>query len=112
VLHTHAFGQNAWGSLLGRLAGVPAVIAHEHNRDFDGRALHPVIDRELIARCSGAMIVVSEDARRRMKLAMGEASPAPRKFATDNAPGTTETRAHVFSRCDFLDGPEQAQRRG
>jgi glycosyltransferase involved in cell wall biosynthesis len=66
VLHTHAFGQNAWGSLLGRLAGVPAVIAHEHNRDFDGRALHPVIDRELIARCSGAMIVVSEDARRRM----------------------------------------------
>ena len=66
VLHTHAFGQNAWGSLLGRLAGVPVVIAHEHNRDFNGRALHPVIDRELIARCAGAMIVVSEDARRRM----------------------------------------------
>ncbi len=66
VLHTHAFGQNAWGSLLGRLAGVPVVIAHEHNRDFNGRALHPVIDRELIARCAAAMIVVSDDARRRM----------------------------------------------
>ena len=66
MLHTHAFGQNAWGSLLGRLAGVPVVIAHEHNRDFNGRALHPVIDRELIARCAAAMIVVSEDARRRM----------------------------------------------
>jgi glycosyltransferase involved in cell wall biosynthesis len=66
VLHTHAFGQNAWGSLLGRLAGVPVVIAHEHNRDFNGRALHPVIDRELIARCAGAMIVVSGEAQRRM----------------------------------------------
>jgi glycosyltransferase involved in cell wall biosynthesis len=66
VLHTHAFGQNAWGSLLGRLAGVPVVIAHEHNRDFNGRVLHPVIDRELIARCAGAMIVVSGEARRRM----------------------------------------------
>ena len=66
VLHTHAFGQNVWGSLLGRLAGVPVVIAHEHNRDFNGRVLHPVIDRELVARCAGAMIVVSEEARRRM----------------------------------------------
>jgi glycosyltransferase involved in cell wall biosynthesis len=66
VLHTHSFGQNAWGSLLGRLAGVPVVIAHEHNREFNGRALHAVIDRELIARCAGAMIVVSGEARRSM----------------------------------------------
>jgi glycosyltransferase involved in cell wall biosynthesis len=66
VLHTHAFGQNAWGSLLGRLAGVPVVIAHEHNREFNRRVLRPVIDRELIARCADAMIVVSGDARRSM----------------------------------------------
>src|SRR3954447_26017647 len=51
VLHTHAFGQNAWGSLIGRLAGVPVVIAHEHNRDFTDR-LRPLIDRELIGRCA------------------------------------------------------------
>jgi glycosyltransferase involved in cell wall biosynthesis len=66
VLHTHAFGQNAWGSLIGRLTRVPVVIAHEHNRDFTGRALRPVIDRELIARCASTMIVVSGEARRRM----------------------------------------------
>jgi glycosyltransferase involved in cell wall biosynthesis len=66
VLHTHAFGPNAWGSLIGRWAGIPVVIAHEHNWAFTGRALRPVIDRELIARCADAMIVVSEDARRRM----------------------------------------------
>jgi glycosyltransferase involved in cell wall biosynthesis len=66
VLHTHAFGQNAWGSVIGRLAGVPVVIAHEHNWAFTGRALRPLIDRELIARCASAMIVVSGEARRRM----------------------------------------------
>jgi glycosyltransferase involved in cell wall biosynthesis len=66
VLHTHAFGPNAWGSLIGRCAGVPVVVAHEHNWAFEGRPLRPVIDRELIARCTDAMIVVSEDARRRM----------------------------------------------
>jgi glycosyltransferase involved in cell wall biosynthesis len=66
VLHTHAFGQNAWGSVIGRLARVPVVIAHEHNWAFTGRALRPFIDRELIARCADAMIVVSREARRRM----------------------------------------------
>jgi glycosyltransferase involved in cell wall biosynthesis len=66
VLHTHAFGPNAWGSLIGRWAGIPVVIAHEHNWAFTGRAARPVIDREVIARCADAMIVVSEDARRRM----------------------------------------------
>jgi glycosyltransferase involved in cell wall biosynthesis len=66
VLHTHAFGQNAWGSVIGRLTRVPVVIAHEHNWAFSGRALRPLIDRELIARCASAMIVVSGEARRRM----------------------------------------------
>lgn len=66
VLHAHSFGQNAWASVIGRLTRVPAVIAHEHNWAFTGRALRPVIDRELIARCSSAMVVVSQEARRRM----------------------------------------------
>lgn len=66
VLHAHSFGQNAWASVIGRLTRVPAVIAHEHNWAFTGRALRPVIDRELIARCANAMVVVSQEARRRM----------------------------------------------
>jgi glycosyltransferase involved in cell wall biosynthesis len=66
VLHAHSFGQNAWASVIGRLTRVPAVIAHEHNWAFTGRALRPVIDRELIARCASSMIVVSQEARRRM----------------------------------------------
>src|SRR3954465_10368312 len=66
VLHAHAFGQNAWGSLLGRFAGVPVVIAHEHNRAFTKHALRAVLDRDLIARWADAVIVVSEEARRMM----------------------------------------------
>jgi glycosyltransferase involved in cell wall biosynthesis len=66
VLHAHSFGQNAWASVIGRLTRVPAVIAHEHNWAFTGRALRPVIDRELIARFASTMIVVSREARRRM----------------------------------------------
>ena len=66
VLHAHSFGQNAWASVIGRLTRVPAVIAHEHNWAFAGRALRPVIDRELIARCANSMIVVSQEARHRM----------------------------------------------
>lgn len=66
VLHAHSFGQNAWASVIGRLTRVPAVIAHEHNWAFTGRALRPVIDRELIARFASTMIVVSQEARRRM----------------------------------------------
>ena len=66
VLHAHSFGPNAWGSLIGRLAGVPVVIAHEHNWAFTGSAIRPIIDRELIARFADAVLVVSEEARRRM----------------------------------------------
>jgi glycosyltransferase involved in cell wall biosynthesis len=66
VLHAHSFGQNAWASVIGRLTRVPAVIAHEHNWAFTGRAVRPVIDREVIARCASAMVVVSQEARRRM----------------------------------------------
>ena len=31
VLHAHKFGSNVWGTLLGRLARVPVVIAHEQS---------------------------------------------------------------------------------
>lgn len=66
ILHTHAFGQNAWGTVVGRLAGVPVVIAHEHNWAFAGRALRPIVDRHLIARGSDAFVVVSRPALRGM----------------------------------------------
>jgi glycosyltransferase involved in cell wall biosynthesis len=66
VLHAHKFGSNVWGVLLGRLARVPVVIAHEHSWSFEGQPLRRLIDRHLIARLSDAFIAVSREDRRRM----------------------------------------------
>lgn len=66
VLHAHMFGSNLWGTLLGRLAGVPVVVAHEHTWSFEGEPLRRVLDRELIARFSDAFVAVSREDRRKM----------------------------------------------
>jgi glycosyltransferase involved in cell wall biosynthesis len=66
VLHAHKFGSNAWGVAIGRLTGVPVVIAHEHSWSFEGRFLRRFIDRHVIARGSDAFVAVSREDRRRM----------------------------------------------
>lgn len=66
VLHSHMFGSNVSGVVLGRLAGVPAVVAHEHTWSFQGKPLRRFLDRELIARFSDAFVAVSREDRRRM----------------------------------------------
>lgn len=66
VLHTHKFGSNAWGTAVGRLAGVPVIIAHEHTWSYVGQPLRRTLDRYLIARASDAFLAVSREDRRRM----------------------------------------------
>jgi len=66
VLHAHMFGSNAWGTVLGRLAGVPVVIAHEHGWSYEGRPARRFVDREVVARGADAYIAVSEYDRRQM----------------------------------------------
>lgn len=66
VLHAHKFGSNVWGAALGRLAGVPVIICHEHTWSYVGRPLRRMLDRQLIARASDAFLAVSNEDRRRM----------------------------------------------
>jgi glycosyltransferase involved in cell wall biosynthesis len=66
VLHAHMFGSNVWGTIIGRLAGVPVVIAHEHTWSFQGAPLRRLFDRELIGRFSDAFVSVSREDRRKM----------------------------------------------
>lgn len=66
VVHSHKFGSNVWAAALAPLAGVPVVVAHEHSWSFEGRPLRRFLDRNLIARRTGAMIAVSREDRRRM----------------------------------------------
>lgn len=69
VVHGHLFGSNVWAAVLGRLASVPAIVAHEHMWAYEGGGgsrLRPLLDRELIARLADAFVAVSEEGRRRM----------------------------------------------
>jgi len=66
VLHAHKFGSNVWGSLVGTLARVPLVLAHEHTWSYEGQPLRRFLDRELIARGADRFIAVSQADRGRM----------------------------------------------
>jgi glycosyltransferase involved in cell wall biosynthesis len=66
VLHAHKFGSNVWGTLVGRAARVPVVLAHEHTWSYEGQPLRRFLDRELIARGATRFIAVSREDQRRM----------------------------------------------
>jgi glycosyltransferase involved in cell wall biosynthesis len=66
ILHAHKFGSNLWAALLGPLAGVPVIVAHEHTWSFEGDAMRRFIDRRVIARRCDAVVAVSREDRRRL----------------------------------------------
>jgi glycosyltransferase involved in cell wall biosynthesis len=66
VVHAHKFGSNLWASVIGRLTGVPVVVAHEHTWSFEGNAKRKLLDRHVIGRLATAVVAVSEQDRRRM----------------------------------------------
>jgi glycosyltransferase involved in cell wall biosynthesis len=66
VLHGHMFGSNVWAVVLGRLTGVPVVIAHEHSWAFTGDRPRQLVDRHVIGRGSDVLVASSREDRRRM----------------------------------------------
>jgi len=66
VLHAHKFGSNVWGTVIGRSAHVPVVLAHEHTWSYEGRPMRRFLDREVVARGATRFIAVSREDRRRM----------------------------------------------
>ncbi len=66
VLHAHQFGSNVWGTVVGRLARTPVVVAHEHTWSYEGQPVRKALDRHLIGRFSDAFVAVSREDRRRM----------------------------------------------
>jgi glycosyltransferase involved in cell wall biosynthesis len=71
IVHAHKFGSNVWGTLLGRLSGVPIVIAHEQSwasarYSAGGPRLRSFLDREVVARHADVFFAVSQADRRRM----------------------------------------------
>src|SRR5215207_1782571 len=71
VLHAHKFGSNVWGTVIGRVAGVPVLLAHEQSwasARFStlGPRFRRFVDREVIGRGSHVFFAVSRADRRRM----------------------------------------------
>ena len=66
VVHGHMFGSNVWATILGRLVGVPAVVAHEQTWSYEGKPLRRLIDGYVIGRLATRFLAVSEADRRRM----------------------------------------------
>ena len=65
VLHAHNIGSNMWGTVIGRLARVPAIVAHEHGSEATPRTLRRLADRHIVGRAD-LVLAVSEADRRRL----------------------------------------------
>jgi glycosyltransferase involved in cell wall biosynthesis len=66
ILHAHMFGSNFWGAVVGRLAGVPVIVAHEHTWSYEGQPVRRLIDGHVIGRLADTFVAVSERDRDRM----------------------------------------------
>jgi glycosyltransferase involved in cell wall biosynthesis len=59
VLHAHMWGSNFWGSVLGRVCGVPAIVAHEHSWAYRGKPYRRFLDGYVIGRLATVFLTVA-----------------------------------------------------
>jgi len=83
VLHTHKFGSNLSGTVIGTLCRVPVIVAHEHSWSYDGHPIRKVLDGQLIGRLADRFVSVSTADRNRM-ISM-EGVPAEKTLVMPNA---------------------------
>jgi glycosyltransferase involved in cell wall biosynthesis len=99
VLHAHMVASNAWATVLGRLAGVPVIVSHEHTWSYEGRPLRRFVDRHVIARGSDAFLAVSAEDRRKMIEVEGidpaDAVVVPNGIPDPPAPSGRDVRAEL-----------------
>jgi glycosyltransferase involved in cell wall biosynthesis len=89
VLHTHMFGSNVWGTVVGRLARVPVIVAQEHTWSYQGQPMRKLLDGQLIGRFATRFVAVSEADRRRM-ISIEKVKP----HKTEVIPAALVTRDH------------------
>ena len=66
VLHSHMFGSNVWGALIGTACRIPVRIAHEHTWSYEGDPLRRWLDGYVVGRLVTRFIAVSERDAERM----------------------------------------------
>jgi len=69
VVHTHMFGSNMWGTVVGRACRVPVVIAQEHTWSYEGDPLRVWADGHVVGRLATRFVAVSSaDAERMVRI--------------------------------------------
>ena len=66
VLHSHMFGSNLWGTLIGTACRVPVVIAQEHTWSYQGKPWRVWLDGNVIGRYATRFVAVSKADAERM----------------------------------------------
>ncbi|MFL5869390.1 MAG: glycosyltransferase [Thermoleophilaceae bacterium] len=66
LLHAHMFGSNVWGTIIGRLARTPVIVAQEQTWSYEGEPIRKLLDGQLIARLSTKFVAVSTADQERM----------------------------------------------
>lgn len=66
ILHTHKFGSNLWGTLIGSACSVPTIVAHEHGWAYAGDAPRTWLDTHVIGRLATRFVTVSNAEAQRM----------------------------------------------
>jgi glycosyltransferase involved in cell wall biosynthesis len=66
VLHSHMFGSNVWGTLIGTACRIPVIIAEEHTWSYEGEPLRRWLDGRVIGRLATRFVAVSDRDAERM----------------------------------------------
>ena len=66
ILHTHKFGSNVWGAMIGTACRVPVIVAHEHTWSYEGEPLRVWVDGHVIGKLADRVVAVSNADARRM----------------------------------------------
>ena len=93
ILHAHMFSANLWGSMAGRLARTPVVVAHEQTWSYEGQPVRRFLDGRVIGRLADRMVAVSTRDQERM-IAL-EHVPAEKTLYIPNAFMPPQGERHV-----------------
>ena len=106
VLHTHKFGSNLWGTLIGGACRVPVIVAHEHSWAYEGNPPRAWLDGNLIGRLATRFVAVSTADGERMVaregVPPGKVVVIPNGYVPSSTGSDTDVRAELAIQDDAL----------
>lgn len=99
VLHTHMFGSNLAGTVIGTLCRVPVIVAQEHSWSYQGQPMRKLLDGRLIGRLADQFVAVSAADRDRMidleRVPVNKTSVIPTAYIPRSTESSLDLRAEL-----------------